>query len=125
MNTTPILYDMSGFNGICELNQAKLLEATEKIPSTGYYILLIGLASLLFYFFIQPRLKKEVQEGLSYYIGWLGTCLVFLACWVLALGVFRIGEAELQLFTRLTSFLLLPLLLLLGHVVYKKYFGGK
>ena len=49
---------VEAFNMTCELNQYKLLEHTQKLPKIAFYIALIMLLSLLFWMFIQPRLRK-------------------------------------------------------------------
>ena len=112
--------NVTSFKEVCVLNQAKLLESTEKIAPTGYYVVLIGFLALLFYFFIQPRLKEHVRDQLLHYVGLLGTCLVFLGLWVLALGVFKLEEEQQKSLNTIASYLVVPLLILISIVVYRR-----
>jgi len=105
----------------CTLNQADLLAEVQRIPKSSYYILVFGLAALLFYFFIQPYLSKKINEGLLNYVGLLGVCLVFLSAWTFSLVVFTFEEEQLLAITKVASFLVVPLLLLLGYVAYRRY----
>ena len=105
----------------CELNQAELLRQTEKIPANGYYVLLLGLFCLLFYFLVQHRLSKWFNDSFNDKIGLLGTCLVFLSSWVLALSVFSFEGGQLRWLSRVAGWLIVPLLLVLGWVAYKKF----
>ena len=110
------------FTNTCVLNQAALVESTTKIPKTGYYILVFGLLALVFYFIIQPRLKQSFQENMGNGIGYLGMCLVFLACWVLFLFVFQLSEEELVRVSKYAGWLVLPpLAIYLLVCVYKWY----
>lgn len=104
---------------VCKLNQAELIAQTEKISPLGYYLLVIGLACLVFYFIIQPRLSKSIQESLWSSIGYLGMCFVFMSAWVLFFFVFQISEESLTFLSRLGAWLMIPLLLLIGWFVYK------
>lgn len=109
------------YNTTCVLDQAKLIEQTTKIPIVGYLILVVGLVSLLFYFFVQPNLKQSVQEGLGVHIGRLGVCLVFLSTWVLFVGVFQLSEEALTHLSKVSIWFLLPLVTLILWLGYKYY----
>lgn len=124
MNQTLILDNWSfnqSFFAECRLSQTEMLTSVQQIPKNAYYILLLGLAALLFYFFIQPYLSRRINEGLTNHIGVLGVCLVFLSAWSFSLVVFSFGEEQLKLFTKVASFIVVPLLLLLGYVAYRRF----
>lgn len=105
----------------CRLNQAEMLLGVQRLPTSAYYVLIGGLLCLLFYFFVQPYLNQKINDAVQRYIGLLGVCLVFLASWVLALYTFTFGEEQLKVFSKVASFLIAPLLLLLGYVAYRRY----
>lgn len=105
----------------CNINQAQMLSEVQRLPSSAYYILLGGLVALLFYFFIQPYLNQKINDALERNIGVLGVCLVFLASWVLAIYTFKLGEEQLNSISKAASFLIVPLLLLLSYVAYRRY----
>lgn len=102
----------------CKISQAQVIEQTTKIPKVGYYILILGLLSLMFYFIIQPRLPVKVQEELWGSTGYLGMCLVFLASWVLFFSVFQISEESLVRASKIGGWLLIPLFLIVAWLVY-------
>ena len=122
MNTS-FIFDINntvGFMNSCNIDQAAIVEETTKLPKTGYYILLLGLACLLFYFFIQPKLSQKVRESLWESIGLMGTCFVFLSVWVLFFFVFQFSVEELRGLISKAWWLVLPLLLILGYKGFKK-----
>lgn len=105
----------------CRLSQAEMLQGIERLPSSSYYIILFGLLCLLFYFLVQPYLSSKINESLYNRIGILGMCLVFLGLWVLTLFVFNLGEEDIKSFTRFASVAILPLLLIFGYVLYRRF----
>lgn len=116
---TSLINNQYNFTHLCELNQAKLIENTSKLSLNAYIVLLVGLAFLLFYFFIQPKLKQNLKDSLLYYPGITGTALVFLSAWVLFFSVFQLKEEQLIVLMRVANWLIVPLLIVATWFVFR------